>query len=97
MRTTAQKIVAAVIAMAACLITAQPAHASQGRAMVTFGDSFTANGGAPGERDHCPALACMGGLRSGEAGDQSDGGRGNFACCVSHILKSLGIGKIGAL
>lgn len=50
MRTTAQKIVAAVIAMAACLFTAQPAYANQGKEMVTFGDSFTANGGAPGAR-----------------------------------------------
>ena len=50
MRNTARKIAAAAIALVACLSTAQPAHASQGRAMVTFGDSFTANGGAPGER-----------------------------------------------
>lgn len=50
MRKTARKIAAAAIALVACLSTAQPAHASQGRAMVTFGDSFTANGGAPGER-----------------------------------------------
>ena len=44
------KIAAAFITLTTGLTMAQSANAAQGQEMVTFGDSFTANGGAPGNR-----------------------------------------------
>lgn len=44
------KITASLLALTASFSLAQTANASQGQEMVTFGDSFTANGGAPGNR-----------------------------------------------
>ena len=50
MKNIKTKITAGLIALTTSLTMAQTANADQGKEMVTFGDSFTANGGAPGER-----------------------------------------------
>lgn len=50
MKNIKTKITAGLIALATSLTMAQTAEATQGQEMVTFGDSFTANGGAPGNR-----------------------------------------------
>lgn len=50
MKSLKSKITASFVALATSLTMAQTAEAAQGQEMVTFGDSFTANGGAPGNR-----------------------------------------------
>lgn len=50
MKNIKTKITTGLIALATSLTMAQTAEAAQGQEMVTFGDSFTANGGAPGDR-----------------------------------------------
>ena len=50
MKNIKTKITAGLIALTTSLTMAQTANADQGKEMVTFGDSFTANGGAPGDR-----------------------------------------------
>ena len=50
MKNIKTKITAGLIALTTSLTMAHTANADQGKEMVTFGDSFTANGGAPGNR-----------------------------------------------
>ena len=50
MKNIKNRIAAGFIALTASFSLAQTANASQGQEMVTFGDSITANGGAPGSR-----------------------------------------------
>ena len=47
-----RKFVGGLLALGAALTMAQSANAAEphGKEMVTFGDSFSANGGAPGDR-----------------------------------------------
>ena len=50
MKNIKNRITAGFIALTVSFSLAQTANASQGQEMVTFGDSITANGGAPGSR-----------------------------------------------